>query len=91
MNKRIRELAEQCWDKRLDGLHFDQEKFAELIVRECAKVGDFECPRCGHCCPQRPWGGLTDEDMAELRRSGLHAISDTYFRAIEAKLKEKNT
>ena len=35
MNERIKELAEQCWDKRLDGLHFDQEKFAELIVREC--------------------------------------------------------
>ena len=36
MNKRIRELAEQCWDKRPEGqLHFDNEKFAELIVREC--------------------------------------------------------
>ena len=37
MNDRIRELASQCWDRRLDGMHFDQEKFAELIVRECAK------------------------------------------------------
>jgi len=36
MIERIKELAEQCWDRRLDGLHFDQEKFAELIVRECA-------------------------------------------------------
>jgi hypothetical protein len=44
-----------------------------------------------YASPQRPWVGLTDEDMAELRRSGLHAISDTDFRAIEAKLKEKNT
>jgi hypothetical protein len=40
-------LAEQCWDRRLDGLHFDQEKFAELIVRECVEFsinngcGDF--------------------------------------------------
>jgi hypothetical protein len=24
---------------RLDGRHFDQEQFAELIVRECAGVG----------------------------------------------------
>ena len=39
MNERIRELAEQCWDKRPEGqLHFDNEKFAELIVRECARV-----------------------------------------------------
>jgi hypothetical protein len=38
MNERIKELAEQCWDRRLDGLHFDQEKFAELIVRECIAI-----------------------------------------------------
>jgi hypothetical protein len=35
MNERIKELASQCWDRRLDGMHFDQEKFAELIVQEC--------------------------------------------------------
>ncbi len=47
MNQRIKELASQCWDLRLDGRHFDQEQFAELIVRECAGVGYdasyFEC------------------------------------------------
>ena len=38
MNERIRELAKQCWNERWEGqLHFDNEKFAELIVRECAK------------------------------------------------------
>ena len=36
MNERVRELASQCWDLRLDGRHFDQEQFAELIVKECA-------------------------------------------------------
>ena len=35
MNERIKELASQCWDLRLDGKHFDQEQFAELIVQEC--------------------------------------------------------
>ena len=36
MNDRWTELAEECWDEHLiDGWHFDQEKFAELIVREC--------------------------------------------------------
>ena len=34
MNEPIKELAGQCWDARLDGVHFDQEKFAELIVDE---------------------------------------------------------
>jgi len=44
MNKQIKELAEQCWDRRLDGVHFDQEKFANLVAaherEECAKVCD---------------------------------------------------
>ena len=40
MNERIKKLASQCWDRRLDGMHFDQEKFAELIVEECANVAD---------------------------------------------------
>jgi len=35
MNTRWREIAVTCWEQRTDGLHFDQEKFAELIVREC--------------------------------------------------------
>jgi len=39
MNKRIRELAALCWDPRIDGrLHFDQEMFAELIVKECLDI-----------------------------------------------------
>ena len=46
MNELIRELAEQCWDQRLDGqLHFDTEHFAFLIVQECMsymKDGDID-------------------------------------------------
>lgn len=37
MNNRWKDLAEQCVDQRLDGLHFDKEMFAELIVRQCAE------------------------------------------------------
>jgi len=88
MNKIIKELAQQCWDKRLDGVHFDIEMFAELIVRECAKVGDFECPRCGHCCPQRQWVGLTDKDKQELAAE-QHSW-EGLCSAVEAKLKDKN-
>jgi len=39
---------------------------------------------------RKPWVGLTMTDMAELRRNGLHTISDKHFQVIEAKLKEKN-
>ena len=44
MNERIKELEKQCWTHRVDGvlldgqLHFDTQKFAELIVRECADI-----------------------------------------------------
>ena len=43
MNERIRELAEQCesfgsWDNKT--YTFDKEKFAKLIVKECAEMGD---------------------------------------------------
>ena len=35
MNERIIELAEECWDERIDGYHFNIEMFAELIIKEC--------------------------------------------------------
>ena len=40
MNERIRELEQQCvyWDADEETYEFDREKFAELIVRECAKT-----------------------------------------------------
>ena len=54
MNKRIRELVDQCTESStsyFDGrgnvtsTHFDKEKFAELIVRECLDlVGNKHCP-----------------------------------------------
>jgi len=51
LNKRIRELAEQATENKwklnrymsdpvFDGCELDTEKFAELIVRECAKVSE---------------------------------------------------
>ena len=44
MNQQIRELEKQCWSHYVNGvlidghLHFDVEKFAQLIVQECVKV-----------------------------------------------------
>jgi hypothetical protein len=39
MNERIRELADQCWDEfpNTGPVVFNKEKFAELIVEECAQ------------------------------------------------------
>jgi len=38
MNERIRGFEKQCWRHQANCL--DAEKFAELIVRECAEVAD---------------------------------------------------
>ena len=40
MNKRIKELEPQCWEHNEFGLNFNYEKFAELIVQECAELVD---------------------------------------------------
>ena len=41
MNERIKELKSQCWDERPYGPPwFNSDKFAELIVRECARELD---------------------------------------------------
>jgi hypothetical protein len=52
MNERIRKLESQAWGqvKRTNGLVRTEdfnEKFAELIVRECAKIAD---DGCGSAC-----------------------------------------
>lgn len=45
--------------------------------------------------PQRPWVGLTDEEIklqwSEFWETDCHAWSIEFAKAIEAKLKEKNT
>jgi hypothetical protein len=62
-------------------------------VDETAKQRhDFECPRCGHCCQQREWVGLTHEEIDYQAKKDDHAV---YFALgalwAEAKLKERNT
>jgi hypothetical protein len=58
----------------------------------------IDCPRCGHCCPERTLVGLTDEEIHDLIyvSQKIDASNSPWFdclgfyRAIEAKLKEKN-
>ena len=42
--------------------------------------------------PQRPWLGLTDDEITEIRLKTFDAVATNHesYRAIEAKLKEKN-
>ena len=66
----------------------------------------FECPRCGHCC-RVDWVGLTDEEIRKIEYSDdaveyelfdegeygyeINIYPRKFARAVEAKLKEKNT
>ena len=58
MNDKIKELEQQCWGHRIDGalvdghLHFDTQKFAELIIKECAAEADKQTIYCRGI----PWG-----------------------------------
>jgi hypothetical protein len=67
------------------------EKIANPGIYE---VPVFDCPRCGHCCPERHWVGLTDEEIDKFMPY-CHTDQDlsdfrTFAFEIEAKLKEKN-
>jgi len=53
----------------------------------------FDCPRCGHVCSQRPWVGLTDEEIDVVCAPlGFAQLSPREVAcAVLAKSKEKNT
>ena len=86
MNNRIQELAEQAGllgpSSRGGNAHEAAEKFAELIIAECAKA-----------CEPRPWVGLTFAEVNKIEQNGEfwadHSALD-FANAIEAKLKELN-
>jgi hypothetical protein len=60
MNNRWREIAVNCWEERLDGLQFDQEMFAELIIRKCIEI-DVENPDAAPGVEIAKYFGITDE------------------------------
>ena len=49
--------------------------------------------QAGHPLPEREWVGLTGEEIKELRLKTFDAVATNHevYRAVEAKLKEKNT
>jgi uncharacterized cysteine cluster protein YcgN (CxxCxxCC family) len=60
-----------------------QERVDETAKHE----HEFFCPRCGHCCQQREWIWLTDEEFEEY----AHWIYPEKLIELENLLKEKNT
>ena len=64
----------------------EQEPVASISYIPCCT--DQTCPKCKAAAPlQRTWVGLTDEELADSMDMSIQKTC----RAIEAKLKEKNT
>jgi len=59
MNERIKELIEESTislgNPQIDGSYFDKEKFAELIIRECAEICMKEIDIGWAMAPKSPW------------------------------------
>lgn len=51
--------------ERVEWLHTMYENVKHTLDAYVAQQQEFECPRCGHCCPtqRKPWLGLTPEDF----------------------------
>ena len=66
--------------------HKDHDKGYEDYVGKCLLC---EVERL----QKREWVGLTDEEIHEMRLKTLDSVATNYetYKAIEAKLKEKNT
>ena len=67
----------------------------EAGIRDCTCDGDFGCiERFAALVAERDWVGLTDEELEPLCnewRIVFGSWTYDFARAIEAKLKEKNT
>jgi hypothetical protein len=83
-------------DWKPDGSSDHLTLISRLSDRLAQPEYEFECPRCGHCCQQREWVGLTDEEIYDYSDKFLYQHGSNYGiksfgKAIEDKLKEKNT
>ncbi len=79
-------LGFPVYTRPVHAIDISQERVDETAKHE----HEFFCPRCGHCCQQREWVGLTDEEIEAALKSCNTVDTYKYFRAVEAKLKEKN-
>ena len=75
------QLAEHAWEKRVVKTEHDR----------AVELGKAYQRGWNAALAQREWVGLTDDEIEEIQKSLGIAIHWSDFRAIEAKLKEKNT
>jgi hypothetical protein len=92
--------AKQVAKQKLTVLTCTAYKAKKTNMKTCPNCGKVEgghssilqgcvCQYSMQAPPQRTWQGLTDEDISEIVRGTHNTVS--FVRAIESKLKEKNT
>ena len=98
----------QCGEERINTMTMERSAAIEQAKVEAIKAwntraaleqqqAEFDCPRCGHVCSQRPWVGLTDEEMSDTVADIDVDFGDLLWKVvcltkiIESKLKERNT
>jgi len=97
----------ESYEKQKDAIDALRQALAQLPCQtgsqclggkcpECVPTYEFECPRCGHCCQQRKWVDLTDDEInhTPFRFTMINGPGDgllPFAKAVMAKLKEKNT
>jgi hypothetical protein len=96
----VLEAKDESWEKFCDSncVWTDHHPDCKLAQIEQPKVRTGNCLRVGVCAseghkiqPQRIWVGLTDEEMKAVCAQTWSYDPYLIARAIEAKLKEKNT
>ena len=79
----------------IDGMQKQMQSSVDKAVNRMAQTQEpkIGCVNhdCDKCKAQRTWVGLTDEERQEIWRSCEQQTPTTFVKAIEAKLKEKNT
>lgn len=75
MNARIQELAEQCWvDRKYGPAWFNQEKFAELIIRDCAQALIDNTPVLDEYDSEEDW----DKGYGQAMMDCVHHIKEHF-------------
>ena len=82
----------------MDGGGYGSVDIAEILSAEVVRLQkalaqpeQVDCPRCGHVCSQRPWQGLTPDEVKHLYPYGRSVWGKETFEAIAKALKDKNT
>ena len=102
MLKAMDECSTEGYDERLYAGHAASVYMAAWDASDTHPPQRTEqnfCPRCGkrtndiHTCtpPQRTWVGLTNEEVKDIVWNLPYEPSQEHIRAIEAKLKERNS